>query len=48
MFTRLSVDASERDRIGQSWNDVTIPSLEVSKHHLEVITFRFEKIMKPW
>ena len=27
MFTRLPVDASDRDRIGESWNDVTIPSL---------------------
>ena len=26
MFTRQPVDASDRDRIRGSWNDVTIPS----------------------
>ena len=32
MFTRLPVDASDRDRIGEmAWNDVTIPGLRFTR-----------------
>ena len=31
MFTRLPVDASDRDRIGEPWNDVTSPSLRFTR-----------------
>ena len=31
MFARLAVDASDRDRIGESWNDVTIHSLRFTQ-----------------
>ena len=31
MFTRLPVDASDRDQIGEPWNDVTSPSLRFTR-----------------
>ena len=31
MFARLAVAASDRDRIGESWNDVNSPSLRFTR-----------------
>jgi len=31
MFAQLAVDASDRDRIGESWNDVTSPNLRFTR-----------------
>ena len=31
MFAQLAVDGSDRDRIGESWNDVTSPNLRFTR-----------------
>ena len=36
------------DKVTDSGLDEAVRVLEVSKHHLELITLRFEKVMKLW
>ena len=42
MFARLAVDASDRDRIGESWNYVTSPRLYSVKQEKR-ITLKIHK-----
>ena len=43
MFTRLPVDASDRDRIGEPWNDVTSPSLRFTRSCRKKKTLKIHK-----
>ena len=43
MFARLALDAGDRDRIGESWNDVASPSLRFIRSSTKKSTLEIHK-----